>query len=67
MTLENTRAIATLQASDDTGERGASLVEYALLVALIAIVSITAVSKLGTTVSDQFSFIEKVIQTGDVP
>ena len=34
------------------GERGASLVEYALLVALIAVVSISAVSALGGTTSD---------------
>jgi pilus assembly protein Flp/PilA len=31
------------------GERGASLVEYALLVALIAVVCITAVTFLGTS------------------
>jgi pilus assembly protein Flp/PilA len=38
-------------------ERGASLVEYALLVALIAIVCIAAVTALGRTVSRQFSGI----------
>ncbi|NMC62199.1 MAG: Flp family type IVb pilin [SAR324 cluster bacterium] len=36
-------------------ERGASLVEYALLVALIAIVAITSVRAAGTKVSQQFS------------
>jgi len=36
-------------------ERGASLVEYALLVALIAVIAIVAVRNLGTTVSRQFS------------
>ncbi len=36
-------------------QRGASLVEYALLVALIAIVAIFAVKELGTTISSQFS------------
>jgi pilus assembly protein Flp/PilA len=36
-------------------ERGASLVEYALLVALIAVVCIIAVSLLGTTASKKFS------------
>ena len=36
-------------------ERGASLVEYSLLVALIAVVCITAVSTLGTTISDKFT------------
>jgi pilus assembly protein Flp/PilA len=42
-------------ASDD--ERGATLVEYALLVALIAIVCIGAVTILGSSVSGQFSSI----------
>ena len=36
-------------------ERGASLVEYSLLVALIAVVCITAGSTLGTTISDKFT------------
>jgi Flp pilus assembly pilin Flp len=42
-------------------ERGASLVEYALLVALIAVVAITAVRVLGRTVSGQFSVINATI------
>jgi pilus assembly protein Flp/PilA len=36
-------------------ERGASLVEYALLVALIAVVVIGAVTLLGSTTRDTFS------------
>ena len=40
-------------ARDD--ERGASLVEYALLVALIAVVCIVAISFLGTNASQTFS------------
>ena len=36
-------------------EKGASLVEYALLVALIAVVAILAVQTLGTKISAQFS------------
>ena len=36
-------------------EKGASLVEYALLVALIAIAAIVAVRALGSKVSQQFS------------
>jgi pilus assembly protein Flp/PilA len=36
-------------------ERGASLVEYALLVALIAVVVIGAVTLLGSTAEDTFS------------
>jgi pilus assembly protein Flp/PilA len=37
------------------GERGASLVEYALLVALIAVVCIAAVTLLGNASSTKFS------------
>ena len=36
-------------------ERGASLVEYALLVALIAVVCIVAISLLGTSAKQKFS------------
>ena len=36
-------------------EKGASLVEYALLVALIAIIAIVAIRSLGTSISQQFS------------
>ena len=38
-------------------ERGASLVEYALLVALIAIVCIAAITALGGSASQKFSEI----------
>ena len=38
-------------------ERGASLVEYALLVALIAVVCIVAVQLLGTNASKKFSSV----------
>jgi len=36
-------------------DRGASLVEYALLVALIAVVCIAAVTALGGSASDKFT------------
>ena len=39
-------------------ERGASLVEYALLVALIAVVCIAAVTALGSSVSTKFSEVD---------
>ena len=42
-------------------QRGASLVEYALLVALIAIIAIVAVRALGNSVSSQFSRSAAVI------
>ena len=38
-------------------ERGASLVEYALLVALIAVVCIVAITFLGQSASDKFSSV----------
>jgi len=38
-------------------QRGASMVEYALLVALIAVVAIAAVSALGGGVSQKFSSV----------
>ncbi len=42
-------------------ERGASLVEYALLVALIAVVCITAVTTLGGKAEDNFTSISDSI------
>ena len=44
-----------LKARFSDSERGASLVEYALLVALIAVVCIVAVQVLGTEASSTFS------------
>jgi pilus assembly protein Flp/PilA len=38
-------------------ERGASLVEYALLVALIAVVCIAAITLLGESASSKFSTV----------
>jgi pilus assembly protein Flp/PilA len=43
-------------------EDGASLVEYALLVALIALVCIVAVTLLGTTTSHKFSQVGSSLQ-----
>lgn len=42
-------------------ERGAAMVEYALLVALIAIVALTALQLLGSNVSANFSTIDSTI------
>ena len=44
-----------LRAKLGRDERGASLVEYALLVALIAVVCIAAISFLGNRASSKFS------------
>ena len=49
-------ASAWLQARCKT-DRGASLVEYALLVALIAVVCVAAVTLLGNNASKKFSSI----------
>jgi pilus assembly protein Flp/PilA len=43
-------------------ERGASLVEYALLVALIAVVCIIAVTTLGKNASSKFSKVGSAVQ-----
>lgn len=40
---------------DEVQERGASLVEYALLLALIAVVCIAAVTVLGTNLSGSYT------------
>jgi len=44
-----------MRARFGTDERGASLVEYALLVALIAVVCIAAVTLLGQNASSKFN------------
>jgi Flp pilus assembly pilin Flp len=49
------------------GEAGASLVEYALLVALIAVVCITAVTFVGTSGSAKFNRTGSGIQGGPAP
>ena len=46
-----------LRARYGDNERGASLVEYALLVALIAVVCIAAVTLLGNNASSKFSTV----------
>jgi pilus assembly protein Flp/PilA len=51
---------AWLQSKTDS-DRGASLVEYALLVALIAVVCILAVTFLGEEASDKFSNVGSAV------
>jgi pilus assembly protein Flp/PilA len=50
-----------LQARFADDERGASLVEYALLVALIAVVCIAAITFIGNSASDNFSEVGESI------
>ncbi len=51
-----------LRARFGDAERGASLVEYALLVALIAVVCIAAVTVLGNNASNKFSAVGSSVQ-----
>lgn len=53
----NIRIFSTWVAAHVKSERGASLVEYALLVALIAVVCIAAVTTLGKNASSKFSAV----------
>lgn len=53
--MEMTRFWCFLQRTLHRDEQGASLVEYALLVALIAVVCILAITVLGSNASSKFS------------
>lgn len=53
----NIRIFTTWVAAHVKSERGASLVEYALLVALIAVVCIAAVTTLGKNASSKFDSV----------
>ena len=55
------REPVSAEATSQHRQRGASLVEYALLVALIAVVAIVGVRALGTQVSTQFSNIGSAV------
>ncbi len=46
-------------------EKGASMLEYALLAALIAVVAIAAVTFLGQQASDTFSNVGNALQGGN--
>ncbi len=50
-----------LRARFDDDERGASLVEYALLVALIAVVCIAAITLLGNNANTKFSSVGSAV------
>jgi pilus assembly protein Flp/PilA len=53
-----TATYARLQALWATRERGATAVEYGLMVALIAVVVIGAVTLLGTNLNDKFTTVQ---------
>jgi pilus assembly protein Flp/PilA len=44
-----------------TGEEGATMVEYALMVALIGAALVTVVTQLGTSIGNQFTFVSNTI------
>ena len=51
-----------LQAKLNADERGASMVEYGLLLAFIAVIAIVAVSALGGSVSEKFDEVNNSLQ-----
>ena len=51
-----------IEARLTTGERGASMVEYALLLGLIFMVAIVAVKAFGSGVSTQYSTVDSQIR-----
>ena len=53
--MENMQVEKKLEKKNGKKEKGASLVEYALLVALIAVVAIAGVRALGGAISTQYS------------
>ena len=57
------RIWSALQSRIVGNERGASMVEYALLVALIAVVVIGAALFLGDQISDKFSEVGNTLST----
>ena len=62
MNIDSIQAtIAYLRARFGSDERGASLVEYALLVALIAVVCIVAITFLGSSASSKFSTVGSAV------
>jgi pilus assembly protein Flp/PilA len=55
MNYTTARLVAKIQALWATRDRGATTVEYALMVALIAIAAVAAVTFLGNKISDSFN------------
>lgn len=49
------------------GEAGATMVEYGIMVALIAIVCLAAVGTLGTDIRDMFTNLGSSLPSGSAP
>ena len=62
MTTQFRILVSYLQARFNTDERGAALVEYALLVALIAVAAIVAMGVLGGEVNEKFVDVGNSLQ-----
>jgi pilus assembly protein Flp/PilA len=50
-------------AKQEEEQEGATMIEYALLVALIAIIALAAIRYLGNNVSKQFSNVSSIIRS----
>jgi len=61
MTTQFRILVSYLQARFNTDERGAALVEYALLVALIAVAAIFALNTLSDGINDKFEDVNSVL------
>ena len=63
MHISKTEAVTNfIRARFAQAERGAALVEYALLVALIAVVSIVALNTLGGGIRDKFTDVNTCLE-----
>jgi len=62
ITFFNQHVAPWVRARLGRSERGASLVEYALLVALIAVVCIVAITFVGQRANDKFSNVSSSLQ-----
>ena len=60
--MTDLRNVDSIDSEVNNNEKGASMVEYALLVALIAVVAIVAVSVVGRNASTKFSEIAVSLQ-----
>jgi len=62
--MEEIRNVETVVQNTEN-EKGASMLEYALLAALISVVAITAMTFLGDQVSTTFSGVAGVMETAN--
>jgi len=56
--------VSGMNAKRFSGDDGATMVEYALMVALIAVICIAAVTLIGTNSNSKFSQVGNSIQSG---